>query len=213
MSSQADPLRTAPDQQEEPVNSDGQASAGELPSHVDRYRVERLLGEGGFGRVYLAYDEQLQRRVAVKVPHRRLVGRPEDADAYLAEARTTAGLDHPHIVPVVDTGSTAVYGRPRLAQLGGASATLIWEVSESPVSPTALRGTLFPVGALVKLAVKTSPPCIFGVIEFAAFPPTVQATTFVSGVSTRIVASNEVPTVSPVFGDVVFTPTWEPPFA
>jgi serine/threonine protein kinase/formylglycine-generating enzyme required for sulfatase activity len=107
MSSQADPFRTAPEQQEEPVNPDGQAPAGDSPSHVGRYRVERLLGEGGFGRVYLAYDEQLQRRVAVKVPHRRLVGRPEDADAYLAEARTAAGLDHPHIVPVHDVGSTA----------------------------------------------------------------------------------------------------------
>jgi hypothetical protein len=41
------------------------------------------------------------------VPHRHLVGRPEDADAYLAEARTAAGLDHPHIVPVFDTGSMA----------------------------------------------------------------------------------------------------------
>jgi serine/threonine protein kinase/formylglycine-generating enzyme required for sulfatase activity len=71
--------------------------------------VERLLGQGGFGRVYLAHDEQLQRFVAVKVPHRRLVSRPEDADAYRAEARTAASLDHPHIVPVYDIGSTAEY--------------------------------------------------------------------------------------------------------
>jgi serine/threonine protein kinase len=69
--------------------------------------VERVLGEGGFGLVYLANDEQLVRRVVIKVPHRRLVSRPEDAQAYLAEARTVAGLDHAHIVPVYDVGSTA----------------------------------------------------------------------------------------------------------
>src|SRR5262245_50701711 len=77
------------------------------PQHIGRYRIERLLGEGGFGRVYLAHDEQLHRRVAIKVPHRNLVSRPEDAEAYLAEARIVASLDHPNIVPVYDVGSTA----------------------------------------------------------------------------------------------------------
>jgi serine/threonine protein kinase/formylglycine-generating enzyme required for sulfatase activity len=109
MSSQADPFRTVPEHEERPANPNGQEPGGDCPSHVGRYRVERLLGEGGFGRVYLAYDEQLQRRVAVKVPHRRLVGRPEDAEAYLAEARTAAALDHPHIVPVYDVGKTDEY--------------------------------------------------------------------------------------------------------
>ena len=77
------------------------------PTTIGRYRVERVLGKGGFGCVYLAYDGQLSRRVAVKVPHPHLVSRPEDAQLYLAEARTVAGLDHPHIVPVYDVGSTA----------------------------------------------------------------------------------------------------------
>src|SRR5262245_9379877 len=80
--------------------------AAALPAHVGRYRVERLLGEGGFGRVYLARDEQLQRPVAIKVPHAHLVARAGAADTYLAEARTVASLDHPNIVPVFDVGST-----------------------------------------------------------------------------------------------------------
>jgi eukaryotic-like serine/threonine-protein kinase len=76
------------------------------PQCIGRYRVERILGEGGFGRVYLAHDDQLKRLVAIKVPHRRVVSRSEDAETYLTEARTVANLDHPHIVPVFDVGST-----------------------------------------------------------------------------------------------------------
>src|SRR5262245_2005634 len=76
------------------------------PTHIGRYRIERLLGGGGFGLVYLARDEQLQRLVAIKVPHPERVERPEDAEAYLSEARTVANLDHPNIVPVHDVGST-----------------------------------------------------------------------------------------------------------
>jgi eukaryotic-like serine/threonine-protein kinase len=77
-----------------------------LPAFIGRYRVERLLGEGGFGVVYLAHDDQLQRPVAIKVPHAHLLARDTDAEAYLAEARTVANLDHPNIVPVHDVGST-----------------------------------------------------------------------------------------------------------
>ena len=77
------------------------------PANLGRYRVEKLLGQGSFGRVFLACDEQLQRLVAAKVPHRRLVAAAEDAGAYLAEARTVAALDHPYIVPVFDVGCTA----------------------------------------------------------------------------------------------------------
>ena len=89
---------------DQPITVDEVAAA--TPQHIGRYRVERVLGQGGFGIVYLAHDDQLQRPVAVKVPHRRLVARPEDAQAYLTEARTVAGLDHPNIVPVYDAGHT-----------------------------------------------------------------------------------------------------------
>ncbi len=77
-----------------------------LPEHIGRYRVVRLIGKGGFGLVYLAQDEQLQRQVAIKVPHPHLVADDDEAEAYLAEARTVASLDHPHIVTVYDVGAT-----------------------------------------------------------------------------------------------------------
>jgi serine/threonine protein kinase len=85
----------------------GHAGAS-VPAHP-RYRVERTLGKGSFGTVYLAHDEQLRRLVAIKVPHLKLVVRPQDAEAYLTEARTVANLDHPNIVPVYDVGSTAAW--------------------------------------------------------------------------------------------------------
>jgi serine/threonine protein kinase/formylglycine-generating enzyme required for sulfatase activity len=77
-----------------------------VPSHVGRYRVVSLLGQGGFGSVYLVFDEQLERHAAVKVPHRHLVARPEAAESYIAEARAAAHLDHPNIVPVYDVASS-----------------------------------------------------------------------------------------------------------
>jgi serine/threonine protein kinase/formylglycine-generating enzyme required for sulfatase activity len=95
------------DQGKTASHDSGQAVS--LPRQVGRYRIERLLGRGGFGRVYLARDEELDRYVAVKIPHAHLVKRPEDAKAYLTEARTVANLDHPNIVPVHDVGSTPDY--------------------------------------------------------------------------------------------------------
>ncbi len=52
---------------------------------IGRYRVVRVLGEGAFGRVYLGFDEELQRQVAIKVPTAGRFQKPEDAEAYLAE--------------------------------------------------------------------------------------------------------------------------------
>ena len=86
---------------------DGQSP--DVPERIGRYRVERLLGIGGFGRVFLAYDGELTRYVAIKVPHAELVNRPEYAEAYRREARFVATLDHPQIVPVYDVGITERY--------------------------------------------------------------------------------------------------------
>jgi serine/threonine protein kinase/formylglycine-generating enzyme required for sulfatase activity len=92
-----------PDQPDKPPPLD---EPGVLPSQIGRYRIERILGQGGFELVYLASDEQLQRLVALKVPHAKHTLCGADAEFYLAEARTVANLDHPNIVPVYDVGAT-----------------------------------------------------------------------------------------------------------
>src|SRR4051812_48187322 len=106
MSTRADTQGTAPNKEGRPIEQPAQSPTDPTPPNVGRYRVERLLGEGGFGRVYLAHDDELHRPVAVKVPHRHRVSHPDDIEAYLAEARVLALLDHPNIVPVYDVGRT-----------------------------------------------------------------------------------------------------------
>jgi formylglycine-generating enzyme required for sulfatase activity len=89
--------------------ADGPAApaTAEFPSSIGRYRIVRLLGRGGFGTVYQAHDDELDRPVAIKVPNPERISRPEDVAAYLAEARALAKLDHPHIVSVHDVGRTS----------------------------------------------------------------------------------------------------------
>ena len=74
------------------------------PVNIGRYRVVRLLGRGGFGRVYLAHDDELDRDVAVKVPNIDRITAPEDLESFLVEGRILAKLEHPNIVPVYDAG-------------------------------------------------------------------------------------------------------------
>ncbi len=69
----------------------------------DRYRIERPLGEGGMAIVYLAHDLKHNRQVALKVLRPELAALL-GAERFLAEIRTTAGLQHPHILPLFDSG-------------------------------------------------------------------------------------------------------------
>jgi eukaryotic-like serine/threonine-protein kinase len=70
---------------------------------ADRYRVERELGAGGMATVYLAHDLRHQRDVAIKVLHPDL-GAAVGGERFLSEIRTTARLQHPHILPLLDSG-------------------------------------------------------------------------------------------------------------
>jgi serine/threonine-protein kinase len=71
---------------------------------ADRYRVERELGAGGMATVYLAHDLRHERDVAIKVLHPDL-GAALGGERFLAEIKTTARLQHPHILPLLDSGA------------------------------------------------------------------------------------------------------------
>ena len=71
---------------------------------VDHFRVMRPLGEGGMGRVFLARDLRLGRKVAIKVVLPRFIGSDEAVRRFLHEARTTARFSHPHIVAIHHVG-------------------------------------------------------------------------------------------------------------
>jgi len=75
-----------------------------IPKQLGRYQIEAYLGAGGFGMVYRARDEQLDRPVAIKVPHLHRVRLESERQLFLSEARTLAKLDHPGVVPVYDYG-------------------------------------------------------------------------------------------------------------
>src|SRR5687768_5990359 len=65
-----------------------------------RYSLQRELGRGGMGVVYLAREVRLDRPVALKLLPAAYAARPELRERFLREARTAAGLSHPHIVPI-----------------------------------------------------------------------------------------------------------------
>ena len=71
---------------------------------ADRYRLERELGQGGMATVYLAQDLRHDRQVAMKVLKPELAA-VLGADRFVQEIKTTAALQHPHILPLFDSGS------------------------------------------------------------------------------------------------------------
>ncbi len=72
---------------------------------ADRYQLQRELGRGGMATVYLAHDLKHDRRVALKVLHPELAA-TLGPERFQREIRTTARLQHPHILPVLDSGKS-----------------------------------------------------------------------------------------------------------
>ena len=83
--------------------------------HIDGFRLEKLIGKGGFARVYQAWDKNLSRSVAVKILE------PERVDArgrrrFAREAKTASSVDSPYVINVLSSGETSI-GQPFICLL------------------------------------------------------------------------------------------------
>ncbi|AXA37526.1 MAG: serine/threonine protein kinase [Candidatus Hydrogenedentota bacterium] len=76
----------------------------DVPNQLGVYQLRRMLGRGGMGEVWLAFDTKLERDVAIKVMRRELIAREDAVKRFYREARAVARLNHPNIVQVYAIG-------------------------------------------------------------------------------------------------------------
>ena len=88
---------------EAPAQGDNQLRT--LPWQLGTFRAERLLGKGGMGEVYMGFDENLQRPVAIKVLSERLSKDATHVTRFLGEGRAVARINHQNVVQVYFAGS------------------------------------------------------------------------------------------------------------
>jgi energy-coupling factor transporter ATP-binding protein EcfA2 len=121
-----------------------------LPPRIGPYRVLRLLAQGGMGRVYLAQDMRLGRVVALKMAHAELADRAEARAQFLVEARASARLAHPNVVPVFDVGEHL--GAPWAAYEFVEGRTLKQRLREGPLPLAEARRVMTEIASAVEAA-------------------------------------------------------------
>lgn len=104
-----------------------------LPERIGRFLIRERLGAGAFGAVYRAFDPNLDREVALKVPHREIQQDPRASERFLREARAAARLNHPHIVPVYEAGTDGDTSYLACAFIPG--RTLADALDDGPMEP------------------------------------------------------------------------------
>jgi serine/threonine protein kinase len=115
------------------------------------YRLEALLGRGGIGVVYKAYDPRLKRYVALRLIAPELSGDVRFRERFLAESELAASLEHPNVVPIYDAGEVdgQLYIAMRYVE-GGELKTLLQ--NEGTLEPGRALGILGQVAAALDAA-------------------------------------------------------------
>ena len=107
------PTQNSPGRVEDSASPDSTANTAlpagvpaPVPARVGRYEIRQVLGSGAFGRVYRAFDPDLHREVAIKLPNPQAMT-PELHERFLREARAAATIHHPNVCPIYDVGTDA----------------------------------------------------------------------------------------------------------
>src|SRR5688572_29662853 len=103
--------RALPHRRRPPPDEEGLPDVGQVAALFADFDVRELIGRGGMGAVYTAWQSSLERLVALKVLSRALLGSEDFFDRFQREARVMAQLDHPNIAKVFDSG-VAASGEP-----------------------------------------------------------------------------------------------------
>jgi serine/threonine protein kinase len=114
---------------------------------LSHYEIIELLGEGGMGRVYLAEDTELERKVALKVLPEDFAGESSRLQRFLREAKTVARLSHPNIVTIFSVEQTRLDGQDRTVHF------LTMELVKGRQLSDLLRPGGLPVRQLLELAI------------------------------------------------------------
>lgn len=116
-----------------------------IPKKFGRYRVEKALGQGGMGAVYLAHDTQLDRKVAIKTPKFTENSSPVLMQRFYREARSAATLQHPNICPIYDVG-----------EIGGIHYISMAFIEGRPLSDSMRSKTFPPVANIIRVVRKVA---------------------------------------------------------
>jgi hypothetical protein len=120
------------------------------PEKISRYEIRGEIGRGGMATVYLAYDPNTGRDVAIKVLPRELMHDPAFRARFEREARTIAALEHPAIVPVYDFGEED--GQPFLVMRYLSGGSLVSRIRAGPIPPQEASGILSRIGSALDAA-------------------------------------------------------------
>ena len=121
-----------------------------MPQKISRYEIRSEIGRGGMATVYLAYDPNFGREVAIKVLPHELMHDPSFRTRFQREARVIAALEHPAIVPVYDFGEQD--GQPFLVMRHLSGGSLVSRIRAGPIPPAEAAKILLRIGAALDAA-------------------------------------------------------------